>query len=312
MTAELAAALRKAGVAEVDGSARRRAEYSTDASLYRVPPELVAFPRDPDEVVAVVATCLELGVPVTARGAGTSIAGNAVGPGVVMDLSRHLGRVLALDPEAATARVEPGVVLDDLQAAARPHGLRFGPDPSAHSRCTLGGMLGTNACGSRALAYGRTADNVLELDVVCGTGRRLRAGPGTVGEVPGLAAAVRAGLGPIRTQFGRFARQGSGYALEHLLPERGGDLARALVGSEGTLAVVLQATLRLVRAPAVTVLVVLGYPDMVAAADAVGAVLPHRPVALEGIDARILDVVRRRGRAVSELPRGGGWLLAEV
>ncbi|HEU4900074.1 MAG TPA: FAD-linked oxidase C-terminal domain-containing protein [Actinomycetota bacterium] len=312
MTPELADALRRAGVAEVDASARRRAEYSTDASLYRVPPELVAFPRDLDEAVAVVETCLDLEVPLTARGAGTSIAGNAVGPGVVMDLARHLRRVRSLDPEAATATVEPGVVLDDLQAAARPHGLRFGPDPSTHSRCTLGGMLGNNACGSRALAYGRTADNVLELDVVCGSGRRLVARPGAVGEVPGLEAVVRAGLAPIRTEFGRFGRQGSGYALEHLLPERGGDLARALTGSEGTLAVVLRATLRLVRAPAATVLVVLGYPDMVTAADAVGAVLPHRPVALEGIDARILDVVRRRGRAVPDLPRGGGWLLAEV
>jgi FAD/FMN-containing dehydrogenase/Fe-S oxidoreductase len=299
-------------VAEVDDSARRRAEYSTDASLYRVPPELVAFPRHPDEVVAVVATCLELGVPVTARGAGTSIAGNAVGPGVVMDLSRHLRRVLALDPEAATATVQPGVVLDDLQAAARPHGLRFGPDPSTHGRCTLGGMIGNNACGSRALAYGRTADNVLELEVVCGTGRRLRAGPRAVPRVPGLEALVRAHLAPIRTQFGRFGRQISGYSLEHLLPERGGDLARALVGSEGTLAVVLEATVRLVEAPAATVLVVLGYPDMAAAADAVGAVLPRRPVALEGIDARILDVVRRRGRAVPELPKGGGWLLVEL
>ena len=299
-------------MAEVDGSARRRAEYSTDASLYRVPPELVAFPRDPDEVVAVVATCLELGVPLTARGAGTSIAGNAVGPGVVMDLARHLGRVLALDPEAATATVEPGVVLDDLQAAARPHGLRFGPDPSTHSRCTLGGMIGNNACGSRALAYGRTADNVLELEVVCGTGQRLRAGPGTVPAVPGLEAVVRANLAPIRTQFGRFARQNSGYQLEHLLPERGGDLARALVGSEGTLAVALAATVRLVRAPAAAVLVVLGYPDMATAADAVGTVLPHGPVACEGIDARIIEVVRRRGLAVPELPDGGGWLLVEL
>jgi FAD/FMN-containing dehydrogenase/Fe-S oxidoreductase len=299
-------------VAEVDTSPRRRAEYSTDASLYRVPPRLVAFPRDADEVLAVVGTCLELGVPLTARGAGTSIAGNAVGPGVVMDLARHLRRLRSLDPEAATATVEPGVVLDDLQAAARPAGLRFGPDPSTHSRCTLGGMIGNNACGSRALAYGRTADNVLELEVVCGTGRRLRAGPGAVAEVPGLADAVRASLGPIRTQFGRFGRQGSGYALEHLLPERGGDLARALVGSEGTLAVVLSATLRLVEAPAATALAVLGYPDMAAAADAVGAILPERPVALEGIDARIVEVVRGRGRPVPELPSGAGWLLVEL
>jgi FAD/FMN-containing dehydrogenase/Fe-S oxidoreductase len=299
-------------VAEVDASVRRRAEYSTDASLYRVAPELVAFPRDGDEVEAVVATCLELGVPLTARGAGTSIAGNAVGPGVVMDLGRHLGRVLALNPEAATATVEPGVVLDHLQAAARPHGLRFGPDPSTHSRCTLGGMIGNNACGSRALTYGRTADNILELEVVCGTGQRLRAGPGAAAAVPGLEEVVRASLAPIRTHFGRFARQGSGYALEHLLPERGGDLARALTGSEGTLAVVLAATVRLVPAPAATALVVLGYPDMASAADAVVAVLPHGPVALEGIDARIVEAVRRRGRAVPELPEGGGWLLVEL
>jgi FAD/FMN-containing dehydrogenase/Fe-S oxidoreductase len=308
----VAAALRRAGVGEVDRSARRRAEYSTDASLYRVAPELVAFPRDADEVVAVVETCLGLGVPLTARGAGTSIAGNAVGPGVVMDLSRHLRRVLALDPEAATATVQPGVVLDDLQAAARPAGRRFGPDPSTHDRCTVGGMVGNNACGSRALAYGRTADNVVELEVVCGTGQRLRVGPGAVGRVPGLEAVVRASLGPIRVSFGRFGRQISGYSLEHLLPERGGDLARALVGSEGTLAVVLEATVRLVRAPAATALVVLGYPDMAAAADAVGAVLASRPVACEGIDARIVDVVRRRGRAVPELPKGGGWLLVEL
>jgi FAD/FMN-containing dehydrogenase len=173
-------------VTEVDASTRRRAEYSTDASLYRVPPALVAFPRHVDEVVATVETCLRLGVPLTARGAGTSIAGNAVGPGVIMDLARHLGRVRSVDPDAATATVEPGAVLDDLQAAARPHRLRFGPDPSTHSRCTLGGMIGNNACGSRALAYGRTADNVLELDVVTGTGRRLRAGPDGVGQVAGL------------------------------------------------------------------------------------------------------------------------------
>ena len=299
---------------EVDASTRRRAEYSTDASLYRVPPELVAFPRHTDEVVATVETCLHLGVPLTARGAGTSIAGNAVGPGVVMDLARHLGRVLSVDPDAATATVEPGAVLDDLQAAARRHRLRFGPDPSTHSRCTLGGMIGNNACGSRALAYGRTADNVLELDVVTGTGRRLRAGPGAVGQVDGLDGVVRGNLAPIRTRFGRLRRQISGYALEHLLPERGGDLARALVGSEGTLAVVLGATVRLVQAPAATVLVVVGYRDMASAADAVGAVLPHGPVALEGIDARIIDVVRRRRgpTAVPELPDGGGWLLVEL
>ena len=302
-------------MAEVDGSARRRAEYSTDASLYRVPPELVAFPRDPDEAVAVVATCLELGVPVTARGAGTSIAGNAVGPGVVMDLSRHLGRVLALDPEAAAARVEPGVVLDDLQAAARPHGLRFGPDPSTHSRCTLGGMVGTNACGSRALAYGRTADNVVGLDVVTMAGEELSVVAGGHTDSPTLdrlAEVVQGGLGAIRTEFGRFGRQVSGYSLEHLLPERGFDVATFLAGTEGTLATMTSATVRLVEDPPHRQILVLGYASMAEAGDDVPALLPFGPTACEGLDSRIVDVFRTHKGSVPELPRGQGWLFVEI
>src|ERR1019366_9488595 len=135
---EVAAALRAAGVREVDISIRRRAEYSTDASLYRVVPAAVAFPRSADDAEAALAACRTLGVPLTARGAGTSIAGNAVGPGVVLDFSRYLSGVRDIDPDAATATVDPGAVLDDLQRAAAPHGLRFGPDPSSHSRCTCG------------------------------------------------------------------------------------------------------------------------------------------------------------------------------
>lgn len=172
--AAVAAALRRAGV-EADDSVRRRAEYSSDASLYRVVPAAVVFPRTADDAVAALEVCRSLGVPLTSRGAGTSIAGNAVGPGVVLDFSRHLNRVHEIDPDAGTAVVDPGVVLDDLQRAAAAHGLQFGPDPSTHSRCTIGGMVGNNACGSRALGYGRTADNLVELDLVTGTGERLRA-----------------------------------------------------------------------------------------------------------------------------------------
>jgi len=175
---EVAAALRRAGVADVDTSTRRRGEYSTDASLYRVPPRAVVFPYDADEVRAVLDTCRALGVPLTSRGAGTSIAGNAVGPGVVLDFSRHMNQVLEVDPEARTAKVQPGVILDDLQRAVQKYGLRFGPEPSTHSRCTLGGMIGNNACGSRALAYGKTAGNVIELEVLCGNGERLTARKG--------------------------------------------------------------------------------------------------------------------------------------
>ncbi|MBL7501797.1 FAD-binding and (Fe-S)-binding domain-containing protein [Frankia nepalensis] len=317
----LAEALARAGVAEVDISARRRAEYSSDASNYRVVPAAVVRPRDDDEVAAALAAAREVGAPLTARGAGTSIAGNAVGPGLVLDFSRHLNRVRWVDPEARVARVQPGTVLDDVTAAARPHGLRFGPDPSTHSRATIGGAIGNNSCGSRALRYGRTADNVVELDLLTAAGDRLTArrfgrdglaAAGPVGQA--LDAVVAGNLGLIRTEFGRFTRQVSGYSLEHLLPENGADLARFLVGSEGTLGVVLDATVRLVASPAAVALAVLGYPDMPTAAEATAGLLPHEPVALEGMDARLVEVVRaRRGpAAVPDLPRGGGWLFVET
>jgi FAD/FMN-containing dehydrogenase len=173
---DLLEALGRAGLDDVDGSDLARALYSSDASLYRVLPRAVVRPRHPDEILAALAVCQELGVPVTARGAGTSIAGNAVGPGVVLDTSRYLTGISSIDPEARTAVVDPGVVQASLQAAAKPHGLRFGPDPSTHNRCTIGGMIGNNACGSRALGYGRTSDNVVALDVVTGAGQRLSLG----------------------------------------------------------------------------------------------------------------------------------------
>jgi FAD/FMN-containing dehydrogenase/Fe-S oxidoreductase len=305
---ELVAALGRAGVDEVDDSARRRAEYSSDASLYRVPPTAVAFPRSVDEAVAALEVCRANGVPVTSRGAGTSIAGNAVGTGLVVDFSRHLAAVTSIDPGSRTAVVEPGVVLDRLQQVAKPHGLRFGPDPSTHSRCTLGGMIGNNACGSRALGYGRTADNVVELDIVTGAGRRMS----TSDDFPALTDLVGRNLEVIRTELGRFSRQVSGYSLEHLLPERGFDLAKMLVGTEGTCAMVLGATVNLVRIPAKSTLVVLGYPDMATSADAVPALLLHKPVAIEGLDARIVDVVRSRRGTVPVLPDGRGWLFVEL
>ncbi|TDD72294.1 FAD-binding oxidoreductase [Jiangella aurantiaca] len=309
----VAAALRAHGIGDVDASSLRRAEYSTDASNYRVVPRVVVFPRDADEVAGVVEVARSLGVPVTARGGGTSVAGNAVGPGIVMDLSAHLDRVELVDPDARIAVVEPGVVLGALQQQAAPHGLRFGPDPSTWSRCTVGGMIGNNACGPRALVYGRTADNVLELDVVDGHGRRFTAGR-DLDAVPGLSALVRTNLDVLRTELGRFDRQISGYSLEHLLPERGHDLAKALVGTEGTCGVVVRATLRLVEAPQRPALVVLGYPDMPSAADAVPALLSHRPLAIEGLDRRIIETLRtvRGTAAVPDLPDGNGWLLVEV
>jgi FAD/FMN-containing dehydrogenase/Fe-S oxidoreductase len=311
--ADLAAALRRAGVPEADASSLRRAEYSSDASNYRVVPEIVVFPRSTDEILAALAVARESGTPVTMRGGGTSVAGNAVGSGIVLDTSRYLNRVLEIDPETRTAVVEPGTVLGTLQELAAPHGLRFGPDPSTWARCTIGGMIGNNACGPRALAFGRTADNVVELDVVDGTGRHLSTGAG-VQAVAGLESLVLGNLDILRTELGTFGRQISGYSLEHLLPERGRNLARALVGTEGTCVTVLGASVRLVEIPREPVLVVLGYPDMPRAADAVPALIDLGAMAIEGLDARIVDALRaRRGVAsIPELPAGSGWLLVEV
>ncbi|CAN5126946.1 FAD-binding and (Fe-S)-binding domain-containing protein [soil metagenome] len=310
--------LRSAGIGDVRDDATTRAAYSSDASLYRVTPSAVVFPANHDEVAATLDFCRRDGVPITARGAGTSIAGNAVGAGVVLDFSRYMNRVLSIDPEAGTAVVEPGVIQSVLQGAAAPLGLRFGPDPSSYTRCTIGGMIGNNACGSRALGYGRTSDNVTAMRLLTARGEELRldasAGRSDSRMLDELAGVTRAGLATIRTEFGRFGRQVSGYSLEHLLPENGFDVARLLVGSEGTLGVCTEATVRLVTDPAHRILVVLGYPDIAAAGDATPLILAHRPTACEGIDSRIVDVVRERkgSAAVPPLPAGGSWLFVEV
>ncbi|MFV0453150.1 MAG: FAD-binding and (Fe-S)-binding domain-containing protein [Propioniciclava sp.] len=306
--------------AEPDQSSLTRGLYATDASLYRVVPEGVAHPRSREELAALVDACLAAGVPLTTRGAGTSCAGNAVGPGLVVDTARHLTTITGLDPAARTATVEPGVVQDVLSCAAQRHGLRYGPDPSTASRCTIGGMIGNNACGPRAQGYGRTSDNVVALEVITGTGERLsidsRVDLRTT-DSPTLAALqtlVQANLGTIRTQFGTFSRQVSGYALEWLLPERGFDVAKFLAGSEGTLAVITTATVALVADDPHKVMVALGYPTMAEAADAMPAILPFSPTAVEGMDARIVDVVRRTlgPTAVPDLPAGAGWVFVEL
>ena len=311
---DIAAALRSAIDGEVDTSARRRAEYSTDASNYRVVPQVVAYPRDRADLEATLATARELALPITMRGGGTSVAGNAIGPGLVIDTSRHLTRILDVNTEERTARVEPGVIMSTLQRHIAATGLRFGPDPSTSTRATFGGMIGNNACGPHAVAFGRTADNVISLDAIDGTGRRFTASRGDLTPIPGLEDLVKANLALIRTEFGRFSRQVSGYSLEHLLPELGGDLARFLVGTEGTLATVLDATVRLVPVAPHRITLVLAYKDMPSAADAVVPLLAHKPHAVEGLDARLVRRVAefRATGEIPELPRGAGWLFIEV
>ncbi|MET0766703.1 MAG: FAD-binding oxidoreductase, partial [Aeromicrobium sp.] len=312
---DVVAELARRGVADVDDSSLTRALYSTDASLYRVVPQVVVRPRSTEEILATIDACRTTGTPLTSRGAGTSIAGNAIGTGVVMDFTRHLNRVHAIDVEARTARVDPGTVHAVLQKAATPLGLRFGPDPSTHTRCTVGGMIGNNACGSRALAYGRTADNVVELDVVTMAGEQLTLGRDVTTPSPTLDAlrgVVAANLATVRTEFGRFGRQVSGYSLEHLLPENGFDVATFMAGTEGTLATMTSATVRLVEDPPHRQILALGYASMAEAADDVPSLLPFGPTACEGLDSRIVDVYRTHRGSVPDLPRGQGWLFVEI
>lgn len=308
--------LRRSLLGDVDDSSLTRALYTSDASNYRVAPGAVVLPRSREDVIGAVAAARRHGVPVTMRGGGTSMAGNSIGPGLVIDTSRYLNRIVSLDPEARTAVVEPGVVLKDLQDACAPHGLRFGPDPASGTRCTLGGMIGNNACGAHAMSYGRTADNVLSLTWLTPSGEVITAGSGAeaLDAVPGLRALVDRRLALLRTEFGRFRRQVSGYSLEHLLPENGSHLAAALVGTEGTCGVLLEATLRLVPRAEAPALAVLAYPDLAAAADDVPNLLPFHPLALEGLDTGLLEAVRRaKGPgSVPDLPDGGCLLIAEV
>lgn len=302
---------------DVDASSGTRARYSSDAGLTRIPPLAVAFPRTPEQAIAAFDLARAHGVPLTARGGGTSCASNAIGPGLVLDFSRHMNRVISIDPEARTATVEPGCVGSTLQAAAAKHGLRFGPDPSSQNRATIAGMVANNACGPHATAWGRTSDNIVALDCVDGQGRRFTATTGhdtALSDVPGLASLIDSNLAPIRTELGRFKRQVSGYSLEHLTPEGGRNLAAMLTGTEGTLVLILSVTVRLVPLPDAPVLAALGYRSMIEAADDVPALLAHSPLAVEGMDRRLVDVVRahKGPGAVPALPAGEGWLLVEV
>ncbi|MGW2287641.1 FAD-binding and (Fe-S)-binding domain-containing protein [Streptomyces phaeochromogenes] len=302
---ELRSELRKAVRGEVAFDVTARALTTMDASNYRRVPLGVVAPRDADDVAAALSVCSRLRVPVVARGGGTSIAGQATGTGVVLDFTRHMNRIVSLDAQARTAVVQPGVVLDRLQETAAPHGLRFGPDPSTHSRCTLGGMIGNNSCGSHSVAWGTTADSVRELSVVTARGEFLSPGRSWSGAPEGLRALVEGELGRLRTGFPDLPRRISGYALDALLPEKGADVARSFCGSEGTLGVLTEAVVALVEAPRARALAVLAYADESAAAEAAAGLLPHRPLTVEGMAA---DLVR----ADAGLPRGGAWLFVET
>ncbi|MDX2919826.1 MULTISPECIES: FAD-binding and (Fe-S)-binding domain-containing protein [Streptomyces] len=302
------AALRSAVRGASDFGPTARALTTMDASNYRRVPLGVLAPRDAEDIAAALTVCQEHRVPVVPRGGGTSIAGQATGTGLVLDLTRHLRAILDLDPAARTAVVQPGVILDDLRAAAAPHGLTFGPDPSTHGRCTLGGMIGNNSCGAHSVAWGTTADNVRGLSVVRYGGQALRLEQGSGAGPAGVDALVASHLALLRTGYPDLPRRISGYALDALLPEHPGgpDPVRAFCGSEGTLGVVTEATVRLVEAPRARALAVLGYADESAAAEAAPGLLPYGPLTVEGMAA---DLVAEPSGL---LPRGAAWLFVET
>ena len=311
----LAEEFRAAGIRDFSIDDTDRASYSSDASLFRLVPAAIVFPHDEEEVARVLSVARRLGVPITSRGAGTSIAGNAIGRGIVLDFSLHMNAVLDLDPDEQSAWVQSGCVHAHLQKQAKPHGLRFGPDPSTHTRCTIGGMIGNNACGPRALGYGRTGDNILALKIMLIDGTVVTLdGSDASTTFPRLHELVAQNLGTIRTNFGTFSRQVSGYGLESLLPENGFDVRRAFAGSEGTWGVILAAKMRLVKNPSFTSAVVLGYADMVAAAHDAPLLKDFPVAACEGLDSRMLDrVIDTKGaEAVPPLPEGAGWLVVEL
>ncbi|CAL9528607.1 putative protein [Actinosynnema sp. ALI-1.44] len=271
-----------------------RALYSVDASNYRHVPRVVVRPRTVDAVVAAVGVAAEFGVPITNRGAGTSVAGNSAGSGLVIDFSRYLDRVISIDPDARVAVVQPGVVLDRLNAAARPFGLVFGPDPSTHSRCTVGGMIGNDACGAHSVAWGKTSDNVHALDVLLPDGARFDTRTPPALDLPEVDPSWFPGLD----------RRVSGYRLD-ALP----DLTRALVGTEGTCVTVLGASLKLVEAPQRRVLAVLGFDGPYDAADHAPMVRSLPVLAVEGIDVKLAEAA---GDSRFLLPRGVSWLFVET
>jgi len=306
-----------------------RALYATDASNFRHVPIGVVVPRDPSDVVAAVRVCSEHDVPIVSRGGGTGLAGQSLNAAVVIDHSKYLRGVLGIDPQARTARVLPGTVLDDLRARAGECGLTFGPDPSTHDRCTLGGMIGNNSCGVHSVQaefYGpgpRTEDNVESLDVLTYDGVRLRVGPTSdeacaeIQRQGGRAAAIYRELrgiverhgDAIRSGFPSIPRRVSGYNLPALLPESGFDVAKALVGSEGTCVTVLEATVKLCRRFPERALLLLGYPTVFAAGDDVPRIREHRPIGTEGIDSALVDYIRRKGMHpgyADILPEGQG------
>ena len=327
--ASLSAELERAIEGEVLFDAGNRAAYSHDSSNYRQEAIGVVLPRHADDVAAAITACREHDAPVLPRGCGTSLAGQGTNVAVVIDASKHMRRIVQIDPVESVARVEPGVIRDRLaDATEAEHHLTFAPDTSTHAYATFGGMIGNNSCGTHSVMAGRTADNIEELDVILYDGTRMTVGStsedeleeiigggGRRGEIYGRLRELRDRYADeIRARYPPIPRRVSGYSLDQLLPENGFNVARTLVGSEGTLATVVEATVDLVPSPPARSLVVCGYPDVFHAADHVPEIMRHGPLGLEGLDdvlVRDLRLLDMHTEDLDLLPEGRGWLLVE-
>jgi len=325
---ELEVRLKAAVRGEVRFDPGSRALYTTDASNYRQAPIGVVIPQDAADVIDTIAVCRDLGAPILSRGGGTSLAGQCCNVAVVLDYSKYMRSIHSLDPERRLAIVEPGVVLDRVREAAEQHHLTFAPDPATHSRCTIGGMIGNNSCGTHALMGGKTVDNIRSLDILLYDGTRMTVGATSsehfahIVSAGGRSAEIYSGLARIRDRYASLIRERfpkiprcvSGYNLNWLLPENGFHVARALVGSEGTCVTVLSAELELMPSPPHRRLVVAAFADAFIAADHVPAILEHKPIGLEGFDTMLTSFMRRKKLAEDDLallPEGNGYLLVE-
>jgi FAD/FMN-containing dehydrogenase/Fe-S oxidoreductase len=306
---------------EVRFDAGSRALYATDLSAYRQVPIGVVIPRDAEDVVAAVEACRAHAAPVLGRGGGTSLGGQTCNVAVVIDFSKCMNRLLDVDAERRIARVQPGLVGMHFRNATAEHGLTWAPDPATFEYCTLGGMIVNNSCGVHSTMLGmegRSSDSVEELEILTYRGERLRVGRGEAGlptDLRDKLVALRDRYGDlVRERYPAIPRRVSGYNLDDLLPEKGFHVARALAGTEGTCALVLEATVRLVDWPPERALVVLGYPDQYSAADHVMEILEHEPLGLEAVDSTVtenLKKLRFNLDAFALYPEGGAWLLAE-
>lgn len=315
--------------AEVRFDAGSRGAYATDGSNYRQVPIGVVVPRSVEAGAQAVRVCARFGAPVLSRGGGTSLAGQSTNTAVVIDWSKYCHALISVDPDSRSCVVEPGIVLDELNRRLSDHGLQFGPKPSTHSHCALGGMIGNNSCGASAQAYGKTVDNVRRLEILTYDGLRMWVEPTSKAELARIAAEggrraeiydgleriATAHLSDIRRGFPKIPRRVSGYNLDSLLPENGFDVAKALVGSEGTLVTVLRAELDLVPVPPYQSLLVLGYEDICTAGDDVPRLLEHcRPSQLEALDGRMAQLMREEHaylESLDSLPQGDSWLLVQ-